>query len=328
MDGSEFTQFERSLNRLEESRRNRQPICEELNEELQQIENALAEAAQESDNARHYAYDELKDLAAARAATRGAWRMPMHLSTCAVCLEIFQVLSQPGEAVPPRVLERFLRQGPARGQGGSAHGRSRVIPFGWRSLAASLFLSALGLGLYAFAGSSNPVRVRDGELAVVQGGAVRTDSVLPRGQQLSAVRRSEARFADGSALVIEPQSLFSFSSSRNSTLVNVDLGSLLFSVVKQAPGHEFHVHTALGEIMVVGTRFSVTAHEDTVTIFHSNEAGAHSSSAPGTSLVVEVKVFEGSVRVKNEFDEVLAIAGQTAVLRQAQPKIDIIGGNG
>lgn len=257
---------------------------------------------------RHFALSELRQHAADRRAAGAAWTMPDHLSACPLCLDLYAALLEEARA-------------PAAPQG------TRVLSI--RSITRIAAAAALAIGLVAAlrTGLSGrvPPRVERGELVSSDGRPLAPGAAAARGQRWIAKEPSAVRLGDGS--LVEAAAGTALSVERTltgSTVVNLTDGEITLSVARQAAGRPFSVRTELGEITVVGTRFSVRFGQERLRVYEAD--GSQVRARDDRARVVQVAVSEGSVRVRNRHrHEVLLAPGQTATLRDQEPEI-VVGG--
>jgi len=94
-------------------------------------------------------------------------------------------------------------------------------------------------------------------------------------------------------------------------------------VAKQKAGQQFVVRTALGDVVVVGTRFSVTCRPEDVVVYESAPGATATQTRKDVVQAMRVTVFEGVVRVKRAGEQANVTANHTAVIRGNEPGIDV-----
>ena len=291
----------------------------------------------------HLSLSQLRAYAADRKAQAGEWEMPEHLAACPVCLDAYEVMLE-GEMVPtPRAKSRFETIFASR-----LALDFRENPFtvfrrrSWHRVAslAAVLLVAVGVVWMAtnLITPSTTATVTQGALATVDGQAIPVGSVIPAGKTVLANQAVQTTFADGSAVEIQEHSRFSVVKSyQGSTTLDLASGSVEAHVAKQSPGNHFFVNTALGKVIVVGTRFSVTCSNDSVRVYPNGvkpdksavatdgASAAASTADEGRVTAVTVRVTEGVINVQNNFETVRVGAGQAAFLRENQSHIEVVG---
>ena len=296
----------------------------------------------------HYSLQELKELASSRKSWGEFWEMPAHLLSCPQCLDLFEVLMMEDPAADEAILERMRNLHPLR----------KVFlpclkfrPFSLLKVAAAVAIIA-ATSWFAFEYSSAPsVRILDGEILLSGGKTMASGSVLPDKSSLMAAEPTSAVFNDGSLLQISKNSLVSFQPTRfQDNTVQLSDGHIYCEISKQKSGRSFRVVTPAGEIVVVGTKFSVESRSsrqpdaeiqrkdqasDSVNgknlkFLHPLDVGVRdqSGSESPSESIVTVKVDEGAVIVKNRYGSENRLApGQTAVLRSGISMIDVFQEN-
>ena len=291
--------------------------------QIQSLAAALRSAAPLDE--RHYELSELEELAEARRTQAAQWEMPGHLACCPLCVESFEAILTGLPEVSQQALERWseLAGSTARPDAGSM-GPPRS-GYHWFGLAAAILVAA-GVAWFNLAGRSSPARLEHGTLTANNGQPITAGGPFPEGQIVLAHAKSHAVLQDGSELDIEQDSRLSVESTRQGQTVYLEDGELLFSVVKQSGGKSFRVRSELGEIIVIGTRFSVSTSRENVTIYKADQPASQPQRVETLRTALTVRVLEGVVLVKNKQEQWRVRAGQTAVLRRGEPKIDISGG--
>jgi hypothetical protein len=286
-----------------------------LSDEKDKLEIALGRFPQVGEGVgRHLSLEEVTGLAQRRGAGEEV-DLPAHVTVCPVCLEMYEVVLAGVMAPDEKALGRFtaLYDKPKARIGG------RFGVWKWASVAAVLVVG-LGLaGVYVPMGRSTSVAAGGG-LEVVGGAKVADGAKVPAGAQLVAQSEAKAMFADGSGVTIEQGARLAIQESNlGSKTVVLTHGRLEASVAKQTWGRTFEVSTPLGPVTVVGTKFSVDCGKEKVEVYEGQGKEKHE----GEITVVRVWVSEGVVRVSNRSEEVHVHAGQVAVMREKQPRIDL-----
>ncbi len=262
----------------------------------------------------HLSLVELEGLAARR---RGGEEveLPGHLGVCPVCLELYEVMVEGVPAVSEGAMGRF--EGIYEGEEVVVRGR-----IGWRrwvGVAAALIVCAGLVGVYVPMGRGTSVAEVGG--LVREGGAeVAAGAAIPVREVLVATGDTKAGFADGSGVVIQKGTRLAIEESNlGSKTVVLSEGRVEASVAKQTWGRRFEVSTPLGPVTVVGTKFSVSCGKEKVVVYgNEGKAGMESEIT-----VVTVRVTEGVVRVSNKSEEVRVGAGEVAVMREREPRIEV-----
>ncbi len=255
----------------------------------------------------HLSLGELRRHAADRRANGAAWTMPDHLSACPLCLDLYAALLDEARAPAAREWPRILS---------------------FRTLAGIAAAAAIALGLAAvlrsgLSGRAAP-RLEHGQLVTADGRTIRPGPAA-REQPWIAREPSAVRLADGSLIEAAVGAALALERTpMGSTILNLRDGEVTLSVARQAAGRHFTVHTDLGDITVVGTRFSVRVGEEGIRIYEAD--GAQVRSREDHARIVRIAVSEGSVLVRNRHrHEVRLAPGQTATLRDPEPEI-VVGG--
>jgi ferric-dicitrate binding protein FerR (iron transport regulator) len=301
----------------------------------------------------HLTMNQLRELAEARKAQGEAFELPLHVAVCPVCLEAYEVMLDGEAKVSPATKSRFetifqsrlaldFRQNPF-----TVFRRRR-----WSQIAsvAAVLLVAVGV-VWAFTNLITPsstATIATGVLTTEDGTVIPVGTIIPAGKVVVAKEAVETKFADGSDLHIQEHSRFSVVKNfQGNTTVDLASGSVDAHVAKQASGNHFYVHTALGQVTVVGTRFSVTCVNDSTVVYPKGvsapatpaspttpaPAAVASSSTPNITLSpdqsrvtrVKVAVTEGLVKVSNSFETVAVAAGQNATLDENASHVKVEG---
>ena len=165
-------------------------------------------------------------------------------------------------------------------------------------------------------------------------------SILPDESELTATQPTSAVFTDGSSIFISKDTLISLLPTRFSNkVIQLSEGKILCEITKQKTNSNFKVLTPAGEIIVVGTKFSVDSrssrNQDSgsgkeLKFIHPLQVGVREDGSSGNvqDSMVTVKVEEGVVMVKNRYGSQSRLtAGQTAVLRSGISVIDVVEEN-
>jgi ferric-dicitrate binding protein FerR (iron transport regulator) len=287
------------------------------------LSSALAATSQADEN--HFEFDDLSRFAVARREQGESWEMPAHLSRCSLCLEAFQVMLEGVPASSHDALKRFVEIG-QEPQAATPH----TVPFPsrWKvalKIAASVALLLGAVWLFNHFGQSSSAHVREGALALADGKVLAAGTAIPGGVIVTTTEPTSTDFADGSKVELSKETKLSFRESLGgTTTVALNAGEIVATVAKQKGGKRFTVKTPLGEVTVVGTRFSVACQKEAVTVYQSSP-GQEAQQRSDLVRAVRVSVFEGVVRVRRLKEEALVNANQTAVLRENEPGIELSG---
>lgn len=285
----------------------------------------------------HLTLEALERLVAQRRDQPREFELPEHVSACSMCLEAYETMLEAAAAPPPQALvdrgvalfhpRTFAAQTPAADSPGipvrpAEHRRLT------RALAglpvAAIILLAVGIGWYGLSRPSSAVVTAPG-LVFENGQPLAPGVRIPQQARLVARQPLRAAFDDGSALELTQATRFSIDDHRQGTVVNLHEGQVTATVSSQAAGKTFRVSTPLGEVMVIGTRFSVSMSWERVTVFEHALGTDRDEGRPEKVLVVRVRVYEGAVWVRNQHHERVQVeAGRLAILRENQPTIDLL----
>ena len=294
-----------------------------------EIRSAASALARDSEDEKHLTLEELQDHVDNRRELGHRWQMPEHLARCGLCLEAFELLLAGVPRLSAASFERFvaLKDAPSDEKPVvklPAHLPTRFWRYS-KLLAAATVLLAAALWVL---GRDEPVHVRSGTVATTTGEPSTPDRSLPEGKHLVAEKGAEATFADGSKMLLAAGSKFVLRArSAWRTTVELEDGTADFSVAKQPAYRQFRVHTGLGDVIVVGTRFRVMTGRQEVDVFRNTHAAGVPVASRENRQIMVVTVEEGRVRVKNAHEEITLTAGQKATVREDQPKIDIVEGS-
>lgn len=316
-------------------------------------------AARAAKDASHLNLEQITELVRDRRTKGPDWLMPDHLAGCPLCLEAFETvlagwfepqpatLARYGNVFPPKAVEIAGRiEGAASKADRSADRRAMLITTG-RIAAAIALVAVLVVGWNEFTTRS----VATTSALLLEGGLVLDDGTvtveqattpgrkniatlqsiavgqpIPSGQRAIAVERTKLTFRDGSTLDIDKRSRVAIEEPvAGQVTVRLDAGGVTAAVTKRESGQTFGVITPMGQVTVVGTRFKVTCNGEDVRVF--NNTPEQAATAAATEAVIEavsVEVYEGTVRVHNQHNDVSVTTGQTAVIRDKPPTIDVV----
>ena len=285
---------------------------------------ALASASHVDES--HFEFEDLSRLAEARREQGEAWEIPEHLSRCPLCLEAFQIILEDVPAPSARAIERFVKIGEK-----SAASSPKIMPFPSRGktllkIAASIAALFGALWTFNHVVGRTSAHVSEGTVALQSGKVLPRGASIPGGVTVTATEHTSASLDDGSKLDLGKDTKVSFHKSfGGDTTIGLTDGAVVASVTKQKSGNEFVVRTPLGEVVVVGTRFSVTCQAEDVVVYQSVPGQAEVKQHKDVVRAMRVTVFEGIVRVRRHSEQVLVTANQIAVLRESEPGIEVSG---
>ncbi len=260
----------------------------------------------------HLSMGEIGALARRRRAGEEV-ELPEHVAMCPVCLEMYEVVLEGVPEVSAGAMERFV----------AIHDRPKGRIGPWvRVAAAAVVVMGIGLWWALGMGKGTTSSVASGGTLVMDSGVkVASGESLPGGTELTAQEEARASFEDGSGIKIQQGTRLAIEESNlGSKTVVLTQGRVEASVAKQTWGRKFEVSTPLGPVTVVGTKFSVTCGKEPVVVYEGDDKKAGENRE---ITVVTVRVTEGVVRVSNKSEEVHVRAGQVAVMREKQPRIDL-----
>lgn len=286
-----------------------------LNEDLLE---ATAQAGTE-----HFSLATLRQLADKHRQTRGEKDIPAHLAICPICLDLFEALLEDLPALPRDTTQRFER----------LFTRSRKRPgqvwplsqWGLLRLAAAAIL-LLGLGfLLKPQVFSNPPRMIQGTFAQATGKPLASGQALQSRKPFTMGEGAQLALDDGGTTIrSEVRSELAFKRTlRGDPLFVVNGGDIWVTAAKQKPGSSIRVQTPLGDIRVIGTEFRVTLQSEQVEVHETKPDQSEIVSYSTNISAVVVTVREGTIALRNRHDQVAVSAGNTAVLRQGHPRIDV-----
>ncbi len=281
----------------------------------------------------HPGLDALRKMAH-RQTTRGdSFELPAHLATCPECLDVFLALLD--SPIPLTAMQTARFQSvwfPPR----QATGRISFLPFiQWAAAAAILTIIAwfgwINSSLHPIA-----IEIESGSLAAniatpagITAPAANptrpplsgTVQVKPK-QSFTVTTPSRIALPDGVQVQAEPETSLAFKRTMRTTTVELNQGRITLDVAPQPAGHTVQVRTPLGTIRVIGTRFEVISASETAVEYRDDGSGAV-QSRPLDIASITVRVREGTVAIRTPADEARIHAGQQAVLRVGQPRIDV-----
>jgi len=283
----------------------------------------------------HFELSELELLAAARRENAAAWRLPLHLELCPLCLDAFEAVMNGQTVVSPETAARYQhiwREAQAARSG--LRFRRRVeTPWMRRWLAvAAVLLIAAGVGW--------AMRMRPASIQI-EGAGVRVAGIDQAAGPVSLSRSTPVEFVARATLVVDDGSRLTFEPDAQAALIpaflgashwRLNRGSVTANIQPQIRGKQFRVETPVATVSVIGTRFEVRCDEEQVQVYQPQAAtdanvAAASVDTPAsvrTLKVVSVVVFEGVVTVHNNRDLVRLQAGQRATVREGQAMIEVV----
>ncbi len=287
--------------------------------DLRELADSLKHASPKSDN--HFDLQAIMQLAETRSEQGDQWEMPEHLSKCTLCLEAYEATLV--DLSPAVALSRyehiFNERKPA----------TAATSFNWSSnlfriAAALVFLLAAGAGFYHLSNKTTAV-FNSGDLIRETGKALTQGEAVPAGANLLAKESAVTGFADGSKVDINKDTRLSFGNALpGAATINLQEGSIKVSAAKQKQGRTFNVRTPFGEVVVIGTQFTVAYGKEEVVVYESNSGGQPRKEM---ILTMNVNVLEGTVLMKNKHEKAFVKVGETATLRQNNPHIQVLAGS-
>ena len=272
-----------------------------------------------SDAGGHLTLAELRQFAEQRRTGGGEWTMPPHLSGCPVCLEAFEALVAGGTDISSAGRARFL------GLFDELRPRRSPILLYLPRLAAAaavLVLAYAGVVTYAQRQGTVPFTVASGLLHAPGGEAVAGSTRVPAGQEY-LTRQPTRIIMDGGIVVdIAGDSRLAFRTVARNSIVDLSDGTVSVMAPPLANGRHFTVSTRLGDVVIVGTSFSVACRNERA-VEYTNDGRGSVSSRPIDVTSVAVVVSEGTVQVRGRDEVVLVGAGYRAVLRAGEPKVEV-----
>ncbi len=266
------------------------------------------------------------------------WQPSEHLAACLLCFDAFEALIGEKSEVTPATIDRYsallkpvddlqdiiaLIRPPQ-----PASHASRFRRWGLGVGIAALLIMGVMLGLRLYHAPTSAY-LHTGQMVFKDGTTVPDTEPIPARRVVIAREPVATFFSDGSRLQVEKDAQFSISESfSGDTSIQLERGVVEAHVAKQEPGHRFSVITPLGEVIVVGTRFSVESRSEQVVTYQTGDGlpTERPVSREEKVTAVTVKVFEGVVKVRNRHkQEVRLPAGGTAVIREGQAIIDVTG---
>lgn len=275
---------------------------------------------------RHLSLAELQNLVQCRRQAPDAWEFPEHLSSCPLCLDLFEALESEEWPLSNQARSRYRRLfvPPLP----STERRWTLVPWLYplTAIAASLLIMAAGIYLLTSGTGRTPGKILDGSgtLAAGSGAVLSAGAGVPARQEIVTETGMNLALADGSRITVAPQSQFHLVTPWiGPSTLSLSRGDVNLSVTKQTLGRTLSVRTPLGEVFVVGTRFRVKMINDNALVYQQTAGNGAIRSYRGRIQSVVVSVTEGVVKVRNARDEVRVRAGYSAVLRGDQPLIDL-----
>lgn len=266
------------------------------------------------------------------------WQPSEHLAACLLCFDAFETLIGEKADLAPATLDRFaslissaddLQNILATIRPETRSNReSRFRRWGLGLGIAALLVMGVMLGLRMYHAPTSAF-LPAGQMVFKDGTLVPTSEPLQARRVMIAREPVATFFGDGSRLKVEKDAEFSISESfAGDTTIELGRGVIEARVAKQEPGRRFSVVTPLGEVIVVGTRFSVESKSEPVMTYENRDGlpAERPVSREEKVTAVTVKVFEGVVKVRNNHKQEARIpAGGTAVIREGQAIIDVSG---
>jgi hypothetical protein len=278
-------------------------------------------------DARHLSLAELRTLVQGHRQAPDAWELPTHLSSCPLCLDLFEALESEERPLSNPARSRYQRLFAPLIP--STERRQDRMPWVYplTAIAASLLIMATGIYLLASGIGRTPGNIiLDGSGNLAAGGAAVLSAGVgvPARQEIVTETGMNLALADGSRITVAPQSRFRLATSWiGSSTLYLSRGDVNLSVTKQTLGRTLSVRTPLGEVFVVGTRFRVRMIDNNTLVYQQTAGNAAIRSYRERIQSVVVSVTEGVVKVRTAHDEVRVRAGYSAVLRDDQPLIDL-----
>lgn len=271
----------------------------------------------------HFGLPELQRLADDHRRTPGEKDLPGHLAVCPICLELFQSLLDGVPDVERPAMRRFETISGAPSRKTMAWWRSSGAVC-WSAAALVALLLGSGILFRALAFPHSPFTAQ-GVVTRANGLPVLAGAAMPSGETVTLKQGARLELDDGGTSVrADAESTLSFDRTwRGNPRFVVHGGDVFIKAAKQKPGSSILVRTTLGDIRVVGTEFRVTVESEQVEVHESRPGQSKVLTYTDRISAVVVAVREGTVAVKNRHNQALVTAGETAVLRQAQPWIEL-----
>ena len=271
----------------------------------------------------HLELPALQKLAAEHRQNPGEKNLPEHLTLCPICLDLFLAILDGFPAISRYTMARYENTPGAP--------RRRLF-FGWLTSrqgvlsAAAALAVLLGAGLlYRSRVYANPPVSVQGVLTQANGQAVSAGQPLSSRQPFTMGSGAALALNDGGTSVrAESKTEMSFTRSlQGAPRFVMHGGDIWVHAAKQKPGSSIVVQTPLGDIRVIGTEFRVTVESEPVVVHENREGQTEVKKYAANISAVVVAVTEGTVSLRNSFEQVLVTAGQTAVMRQNQHWIEV-----
>jgi hypothetical protein len=271
----------------------------------------------------HLSLAALEAVAATRGVESQGHGLPRHLTRCPTCLDLYEALLAGVPAVSGASRTRFLRVGT-----GAVPPRTVGVrgPF-LRALAAAACIAVLltaGFRLRHLV-DPRPPRAVGGSCRLAEGGAIDLTQGIPARRKIVVAAGTSLRLDDGGTAVrAEGDASISFTRSlAGHPVFHLHAGAVHVTAARQRPGMSVHVKTALGDVTVIGTEFRVTVGSEPIVIHEVRPDAPQAAAYEDRVATVAVAVTEGTVAVSTTRDRRLVTAGQTAVLRQGQPLVEV-----
>ncbi|MEI6211530.1 MAG: FecR domain-containing protein [bacterium] len=271
----------------------------------------------------HLELNELHGFATAHRQGHGEKTLPEHLLVCPICLDLFQAILAGDPRISRYTMLRYEHTPGAP--------RRRIF-FAWMvsrqgALSAAAALAVLlGAGLlYQARVYANPPVSVQGVFTQANGQAVAAGQALASRQPFTMGSGAALELNDGGTSVrAEAESEMSFKRSlQGDPRFVMHGGDIWVHAAKQKPGSSILVQTPLGVIRVIGTEFRVTVESEPVLVHENREGQTEVKKYAANISAVVVDVKEGTVALRNSFEQVLVTAGHTAVMRQNQHWIEV-----
>jgi len=272
----------------------------------------------------HLSLADLEALAAAHGHDPQGRGLPRHLSGCPVCLDLFETLLDGVPAVAAESRTRFERL--FAGDDALRHGHGGGWPIRRLLLAAACVAALVTAGLQLrHVAIPNPPRSVGGSCRLADGGPLEPGRAVPARERLVVEAGTSLELDDGGTAVrAERESNLTFTRSlRGHPVFHVHEGDVRVTAARQRPGMSVNVCTSLGDITVIGTEFRVTVGSEPIVIHEMRPDAPRVTAYEDRAATVSVAVTEGIVAVRTKRDRRLVAAGQSALLRQGQPLIEV-----
>jgi len=275
----------------------------------------------------HLSLAELQALVAEHRRLGESWVFAEHLGVCPVCLDVFQCLldgvPEAGQ-VAQRRFESLWREAGLTAP--PVMGTLRSWPLARRIMRVAAVLAILlGVATAVHIATRSPLAaIQAGALQTLRGPILHAGDPFPDGSMLEAVESVQVSLAGGSYVAVDALSRLAVDRSlAGSMRIRLAQGRIEAAVVRQTMGRQFTVTTPLGDVRVIGTRFQVAVNSEDVTVYEQSGNAGPARKYRTRVASVSVTVKEGVVSVHARRDRVKVSAGQTAVIREGQPLIDV-----